>query len=71
MESPYELVNTIAGKPKPSGPVILEDKTGTKLTAPHPPRKKCKHCYGRGYIGKDLKINQLIPCRWCYRLGTK
>jgi hypothetical protein len=27
------------------------------------PSSNCKHCYGRGYAGKDLKSNIYIPCR--------
>jgi hypothetical protein len=65
----YQLENTVVGKYVPSGPVTLEDKTGCKLTAPHPPRSRCKHCYGRGYVGKDLKTNALVPCRWCYKMA--
>lgn len=26
------------------------------------PKASCRKCYGRGYIGKDLKTNQYVPC---------
>lgn len=70
-QTEYKLVRTLTGNPvapKPNGPVILEDKEGNKLRAPYPPRASCKSCYGRGFIGKDVKTNQLLPCRKCYPL---
>jgi len=65
----YTLESTVVGKPKPpepKGPVVLEDKEGNKLRAPWPPKKNCKRCYGRGFVGKDSATNELIPCRKCY-----
>ena len=62
----YQLENTVIGKPKPSGPVVLEDKEGNKLKAPWPPKENCKRCFGRGYVGKDTATKELIPCRKCY-----
>jgi hypothetical protein len=30
------------------------------------PRKGCKHCYGRGFVGRDSKTKQPIPCSCIY-----
>ena len=30
------------------------------------PRKGCKHCYGRGYIGKETKSQMPVPCSCIY-----
>lgn len=72
MNVEYELLNTVIGKPVPPPPpvksVILEDKDGNKLRAPYPPKSNCKTCYGRGFVGKDVQSNQLLPCRKCYPL---
>lgn len=27
------------------------------------PNKSCKKCYGRGFIGRNIKTNQLVKCR--------
>ena len=27
------------------------------------PKKDCKRCYGRGYIGLEQEIQMLYPCR--------
>ena len=47
-------------------PIKLEDTEGNFLMAPYPPNKKCKKCFGRGYLGKDVLKNELIPCYKCY-----
>lgn len=68
----YTLEKTVTGKVKPKAetpkqePVVLEDAEGNKLHAPWAPKENCKRCYGRGFIGKDAKTNELIPCRKCY-----
>lgn len=63
----YELVSTVAGKPpEKKEPVVLQDADGNKLRAPWAPKKHCKRCYGRGFVGKDSKTNELVPCRKCY-----
>lgn len=63
----YTLEKTVAGKPvERQEPVVLEDKEGNKLRAPYPPKKNCKRCHGRGFVGKDASTRELIPCRKCY-----
>jgi hypothetical protein len=62
----YEIEKTIAGKPVRNAPVVLQDSWGNKLRAPHPPKSGCKRCYGRGFVGTDVKTNEMIPCRKCY-----
>ena len=34
------------------------------------PDPKCKKCWGRGHIGKDLKSGQFIPCK-CVKKTNK
>lgn len=62
----YTLEKTVTGTPNPTGPVELHDTQGNKLRAPWPPKKNCKRCYGRGFVGRDSQTNQLVPCRKCY-----
>lgn len=31
------------------------------------PNSSCRHCYGRGYEGKDTKVNLYRPCRCMQR----
>lgn len=26
------------------------------------PKSNCKHCYGRGYVGRDVNKNTYVPC---------
>ena len=62
----YQLEQTVAGKPEKKEPVVLEDRLGNKLHAPWAPNKKCKRCYGRGFVGLNRDTNELSPCRKCY-----
>ena len=62
----YELEKTVAGVVEKKIPVVLEDKDGNKLRAPWAPKKNCKKCFGRGFIGRDSETQELIPCRKCY-----
>ena len=66
----YQLETTVVGKPVPTGPTVLQDGNGNKLRAPWPPKKNCKRCYGRGFVGLDTQSNELIPCRKCYPWKT-
>jgi len=34
------------------------------------PNPKCKKCYGRGHVGKDLKTGLFIPCK-CVQKANK
>ena len=34
------------------------------------PDPKCKKCYGRGHVGKDLKTGLMIPCK-CVKKANK
>lgn len=62
----YTLETSVTGKHVRKEPVVLEDKAGNRLKAPWSPNKNCKRCFGRGFVGKDSKTNELIPCRKCY-----
>jgi hypothetical protein len=41
----------------------LEDHPDDFYELSKKPDKKCKHCYGRGYIGWEAKSGNVIPCR--------
>jgi hypothetical protein len=62
----YTLEKSVTGTIEKPTPVILEDKEGNKLRAPWIPNSKCKKCYGRGFIGKNVETGELEPCRKCY-----
>ena len=73
----YELKKDVTGKPPVArGMQILkatrEDAEGKPITleikVPWPPKPKCNACYGRGYIGVDLKKGNLVACHKCYPL---
>lgn len=62
----YKLESTVAGKVERKEPVVLQDAAGNKLRAPWAPKKNCKRCYGRGFVGANALTKELIPCRKCY-----
>ena len=73
----YELKKDVTGKPPVTrGMQVLKttrhDEEGKPFTlelkVPWPPRSNCNECYGRGYIGVDLKKGGLVPCHRCYPL---
>ena len=37
----------------------LAEKVGAQINDPSP---SCKHCYGRGYVGRDSDTKAPIPC---------
>lgn len=41
----------------------IAEKIGTKIQDPKP---GCKHCYGRGWIGRDAQSKAPIPCNCIY-----
>jgi len=43
-------------------------ETGTILRDPN---QSCKHCYGRGYTGRDAETKQPIPCTCIYPAKTE
>lgn len=64
----YELNSDMTGqKPIARGPTVLKDKMGNEKPVPFPPNPKCKKCYGRGYVGLDIKHGGLVLCIKCYR----
>lgn len=63
----YVLVNDVTGEPPVQrGPQTLTDSRGHKIKVPFPPNKKCKKCYGRGYVGYDTKTKLPMACFKCY-----
>ncbi len=71
----YELQKDVTGKPPPKrGPQILKvpiknEKGETILVeakVPRLPKANCKKCFGRGYIGLDLRTSKPCMCNKCY-----
>jgi len=73
----YELKKDVTGKPPVQRGMqvlkaIRQDAEGKDITlelkVPWPPKPKCNECYGRGYVGVDLKKGGLVSCHRCYPL---
>lgn len=47
-------------------PIKLKDTEGNVLIVPYKPKPKCKKCFGRGRLGKDVINGGLIACTKCY-----
>jgi predicted nucleotide-binding protein (sugar kinase/HSP70/actin superfamily) len=45
-------------------------KKGTFVSIDRPPSKTCS-CYGRGYIGRDIRINLYLPCDCMFDIKKK
>lgn len=54
--TPMQIIKTIA------------EQNGTKIKDPNP---SCKHCFGRGFDGKDSKTQMPIPCSCLFRGKTE
>jgi hypothetical protein len=54
--SPFELIKSLA------------EKNGTKIEKPNP---SCHYCYGRGYVGIDIKSTSPVPCACIFRGRTE
>lgn len=54
--TPFQIIKSVA------------EQNGNKIKDPY---KGCKHCYGRGFEGKDLKTQMPIPCRCLFRGRTE
>lgn len=73
----YELKKDVTGNPpEPRGPQMMiamtQDENGNQqkvqFRVPYPPKKNCKKCYGRGYIGFNTQTGNVIGCLKCYPL---
>ena len=65
----YELKKDVTGKPSVKrGPIVMKDSQGKTYKLPFPPKTSCNKCYGRGYIGHELKTNKLLICKKCFPL---
>lgn len=63
----YELKKDVTGEPpEKRGVQTIRDKNGAEVKLPYPPKKDCKKCYGRGYLGMNAKTGRLIICGKCY-----
>jgi len=54
--TPYDVIKSMA------------DKLGQTIKEP---KSNCKHCYGRGYIGRDSESHAPIPCSCIYSDDAK
>lgn len=63
----YELKKDVTGQtPEKRGEQIITDKNGNNVKLPYPPKVKCKQCWGRGYLGTNVKTGRFVICRKCY-----
>ena len=62
----YTLVEDVSGKPVDPARLFITGPDGKKYKVPRPPKDNCKKCYGRGYTGRDVTTDTLIPCYKCY-----
>lgn len=74
-KSEYVLVEDVTGDPPPvRGPQLItvvkqnekKEQVKVQIQVPFPPNKKCKKCYGRGYIGVDSRNGNVLACKKCY-----
>lgn len=72
----YQLKNDVTGQPAPSRkkPVIkalIPEAGGSLLEVlvevPKLPSPSCNNCYGRGYVGYDIKSKKIVFCHKCYK----
>ncbi len=47
------------------------EEKGKLVPIDRPANKNCKSCYGRGYLGKDIRINYYVPCGCLFREKKK
>jgi len=63
----YELKKDVTGKPpERRGVQTIKDKNGSEVKLPYPPKKNCKKCYGRGYVGTNVITGRFVICTRCY-----
>jgi len=53
--TPFDVIKSVA------------QQTGNEV---HDPKKGCRHCYGRGYIGIDSSTKSPIPCSCIFPAKT-
>lgn len=63
----YALVKDVTGKPAPKrGVQTLPDSKGRVFKVPYPPKSNCKKCNGRGFVGLDVKTQEVVVCKKCF-----
>lgn len=72
----YQLKTDVSGEAPPTrGPLFIEilvpdKKNGgrmkVKAQVPRLPNPKCKLCRGKGYVGFDIKSENVIFCHKCF-----
>ena len=72
----YELKHDVSGEAPPvRGPIFIEasipgpnnERTKVRVQVPHLPKSGCKLCYGKGYVGFEIKSQKVMFCHKCYR----
>ncbi|MGV0949291.1 MAG: hypothetical protein ACOYB3_01370 [Azonexus sp.] len=48
---------------KETPPTVVVDDTPKKTEIQVKPKSSCRHCHGRGYVGKDTSTGKKIICR--------
>ena len=46
-------------------------KAGTVFVIKEMPDKKCKTCYGRGFMDRDIKVGRIVPCGCVKSFGLR
>ncbi len=71
----YELKQDVSkAGPVKRGPQVINiiryneknEKQTIPIKVPYAPKPKCNTCFGRGYIGVDLKTGRVVICKRCY-----
>ena len=72
----YELKKDVTGEEPPKRgslfiEVLVPDKnnkrTKVRVQVPNLPKKSCKVCYGKGYVGFETKSQKILFCHKCFR----
>lgn len=72
----YELKTDVTGESPPvRGEIFIEvlvpDKNNArqkvKVRVPQLPNPRCKLCYGKGYVGFEIKSQKILFCHKCYK----
>lgn len=54
-------------KPEPVE-LTIKDMSGNEIVVPFLPNPKCKKCFGRGYIGRNVLKDLPVLCPKCYKI---
>lgn len=67
-----ETIQSSGGNIKESKPepveLTIKDMSGNEIVVPFLPNPKCKKCFGRGYIGRNVLRDLPVLCPKCYKI---